>query len=109
MMFLVTICWAADNPIIGRWACKSNDGHGAERDWTLTVKQDGGKLAGSLSGEAEEMPLIEPRLEGNLFTFKLHVNDNCMLATQLKIEGDKFEGTFACPEVTGTLKGTRQP
>jgi hypothetical protein len=110
-MFLATICLAADNPIVGKWICTSNDGHGAEIDWTLTVKQDGGKLAGSLSGghEAAELPLIEPKLEGNLFTFRVHVNDNCMLATKLKIEGNKFEGTFECPQVTGSMKGTKRP
>jgi hypothetical protein len=28
--------------------------------------------------------------------------------TKVKLEGKKFEGKFACPEVSGTMKGTKQ-
>ncbi len=102
-------CWAADHPLVGKWDCTSDDGSGQERNWTLMVKEDGGKLSGSLLGTAGEIiPLIEPALEGSMFTFKMEVNANCMVAAKVKVEGNKFEGKFACPEVSGTLKGSRK-
>ena len=100
---------AADNPVVGKWSCTSQDVSGQENNWTLTVKEDGSKLAGALSAaDGAEIPLIDPRLEGNLFTFKIDVNANCKVEAQVKIDGKKFEGKFACAEASGTLKGSKQ-
>jgi hypothetical protein len=54
------------------------------------------------------MPLIDPALDGKMLTFKTFVNPTCTVSYNVKIEGDKFEGTFACPEASGTLKGSKQ-
>jgi hypothetical protein len=105
---LATICLAAGNPVVGTWAVTSDDGNGGVLTWTLIVKQEGVKLSGLLTGGNGDLPLIEPKLEGKLFTFKLYISDNCTVETKLKVEGNKFEGTFGCPEVTGTMKGARQ-
>jgi hypothetical protein len=99
---------AGDNPIVGKWAVTSDDGHGAILTWALVVKEEGGKLAGSMSGDNGELQLLEPKLEGNIFTFKAYINNNCTLETKLKIEGNRFEGKFACPEVSGTMTGTKE-
>ena len=102
------ICRAAENPVVGKWDCVSSDEGGTEQAWTLVVSEDRGKLSGSLLGTGGQIPLIEPKLEGNLFTFKIYVNPNCTVETRLKIEGKKLSGTFACPEARGTFKGAKQ-
>ncbi len=104
----LTVCWASNDSVVGKWACTSDDGAGGKLDWTLVIRQEGGKLAGSMTGDTGDLQLIEPKLEGNIFTFKLHINDNCTVETKLKVDGNKFDGNFACPEVSGTMKGTKQ-
>lgn len=101
-------CWAADNPAVGKWDTKSDDGSGHEQTWTLVVKEDGSKLSGALVGDVGEIPLVDPKLDGNTFTFKFVINAQCTVEAKLKIEGNKFDGKFACPEASGTLKGTKQ-
>ncbi len=111
LLFSFAVCWAAENPVVGKWDCRSNDGSGQDLTWTLLVKQDGGKLSGSLAGGPErpgEMPLIDPKLEGDTFTFKILVNDACTVQATLKVDGKKLDGKFGCAEVNGTLKGVKQ-
>jgi hypothetical protein len=55
------------------------------------VKEDGGKLSGSLIGGLGAVDLIESRLEGNTFTFKIYVNANCTAEAKLKVEGKKMD------------------
>ncbi len=102
------LCWAADNPVVGKWDAISNDGSGEELKWTLTVNETEGKLSGMLSGGPGDVPLVDPKLEGNAFTFKISINSNCLAEFKLKVEGKKLEGTFSCPEVSGTFKGTKK-
>jgi hypothetical protein len=108
MLFGLAGCWAADNPVVGKWDCTSNDGTGQELTWTLVVKEDGGKLSGSLIGGLGAVDLIEPRLEGNTFTFKIYVNANCTAEAKLKVEGKKMDGKFGCAEASGSFKGAKQ-
>jgi hypothetical protein len=101
------LCFAADNPAVGKWNCTSDDGHGAFLTWSLLISESGGKLSGSIQ-MSDIMPLIDPKLEGKTLTFKTIVNPNCTINYNVTIEGPEFEGTFECPEVSGTLKGTKQ-
>jgi hypothetical protein len=101
-------CVAADNGAVGKWNCVSDDGHGAVLNWLLQVNESGGKLSGALEEAGATMPLIDPVLDGKSFTFKTFINKNCTVKYEVKIEGNKFEGTFECPEVSGTLKGVKQ-
>jgi len=101
-------CLAADNPVVGKWDCISSAEGGEEQAWTLVVSEDGDKLSASLLGAHGEIPLIDPKLEGNTFTFKVYVNANCTAEAKLQVEGKKLEGAFACPEARGTFKGTKQ-
>lgn len=107
MMALTSL--GAESSIAGKWDCRSDDGAGHELACTLAVKDDGGRLSGTITNMYAEIPLIEPKIEGNTFTFQFTVNANCTMKADLKIENRKFEGKFACPEVpNGTLKGTKQ-
>ncbi|MFN7994756.1 MAG: hypothetical protein U0Q18_14205 [Bryobacteraceae bacterium] len=99
--------WAADSPIVGKWDCTSSDDAGQSYSWTLTVKDDGGKLTGTLSGDPGDLELVDARLDGNSFTFKVVVNDNTY-TVETTIDGNKIEGKYKGAEANGTLKGTKQ-
>ncbi len=96
---------AAANPVIGVWQVVSS---GAEdMNWTLTVREEGGKLTGTLAGGVGEFGLVDPKVEGDSFTFKVVVNESTY-AVQTKVSGNKLAGTFKGPDMSGSLKGTRQ-
>jgi hypothetical protein len=115
LLFAIVLCGfvpcpAADNPAMGKWNCTSADATGTRITWTLLVKQENGKLSGSLLGEnSEELPLIEPAVEGRTFTFKLRINAEETVEVKVEIDGDKFDGKFQGKQSgTGTFQGTRQ-
>jgi hypothetical protein len=103
------MCLAA-NPAVGKWECVSDDGHGAIRHWTLVIADTHNKLGGAIVGleEGESMQLINPKVDGQLLSFKTFVNPNCTIAFNLKLDGNKLDGKFECPEVSGTLTGTKK-
>ena len=107
LLFGLCACWAADNAVVGKWDCTATDDAGQASNWTMTVKDDGGKLSGTLSGDPGEFELVDPKLEGNSFTFKVVVND-ATYTVETTIDGDKLEGKYSGAEASGTLKGTKQ-
>ncbi len=98
--------WAADNPVVGTWDVVGTDDAGQTANWTLVVKDDGGKLAGTLSGDPGEFAIVDPKLEGNSFTFKVIVNE-ATYTVETTLSGNKFDGKYSGPEAAGTLKGTK--
>ena len=98
---------AADNPAVGTWDAVGTDEAGQSSNWTLTVKDDGGKLAGTLSGDPGEFPIVDAKVDGNSFTFKVVVNESTY-TVETTLEGNKFEGKYKGPEASGTLKGTKR-
>lgn len=103
-----SVCLASDDPATGKWDCVSDDGHGAVLHWTLLINDTQGKLSGSFMNEQDSMPLINPHFDGKLLTFKTFINPNCTLLFSVSIDGNKLKGDFKCPEVSGTLTGTKQ-
>jgi hypothetical protein len=106
LLFSFAICWAADNPIVGKWDCVGTDDNGQPTNWTMVVKDDGGKLTGTLSGDPGEFQLVDAKLEGDTFTFKVVVNDETY-TVESKLTGNKVEGKYKGPEGSGTIKGTK--
>jgi hypothetical protein len=107
LLFGLGLCWAADNPVVGKWDCTATDDAGQTSNWTMTVKQDGDNLSGTLSGDPGEFELVDAKLDGNSFTFKVVVND-VSYTVQTTIDGNKLEGKYNGAEASGTLKGTKQ-
>jgi hypothetical protein len=108
LLFASVATWAADNQaVVGTWDVVSTDDSGQPMNWTLTVKDDGGKLSGTLSGDAGELPIVEAKLEGNTFTFKIVVNE-ATYTTEGTIDGKKFDGKYKGSEGAGTVKGTKR-
>lgn len=106
LLFTFTICWAANSSIVGKWDCVGTDDAGQSSNWTLTVKDDGGKLTGTLSGDPGEFELVDAKLDGDTFTFKIVVNDSTY-TVESKLTGNKVEGKYKGPEGGGTIKGTK--
>jgi len=110
MMLLVVVAavlLAAGNAVVGTWQVVSDSPGGEQYTWTLVVKDEGGKLSGTLTGGPGQFPLIEPKLEGDTFTCKVTV-DEVTYAIQSKITGSKFDGTWKGPGSQGTIKGSKQ-
>jgi hypothetical protein len=107
LLIACAAAWAADSPVVGTWNCTSTDDAGQTSTWTMVVKDDGGKLAGTLSGDPGEFALVDPKLDGNTFSFKVVVNE-VSYGVEVTIDGTKLEGKYKGPEANGTLKGTKQ-
>jgi hypothetical protein len=92
---LAAYAWG-DNPMIGKWNCTSADEKGMKLSWTLVVKPDGDHLSATLSGgDGNELPLIDPKLEGDTFTFKISINPEETVSVTVKVDGKKFAGGFS--------------
>ena len=106
LLFSFAICWAADNPMVGKWDCVGVDDSGQPTNWTMVLTDDGGKLKGTLSGDPGEFEMVDAKLEGDTFTFKVVVND-ATYTVESKLTGNKVEGKYKGPEGSGTIKGTK--
>ena len=106
LLFSLATCLAADNPMVGKWDCIGTDDAGQASNWTLVVKDDGGQLKGTLSGDPGEFELVDAKFEGGTFTFKVVVQD-ATYTVESKIDGNKLDGKYKGPEAGGTIKGTK--
>jgi hypothetical protein len=106
-LFGCALCWASDSAIVGKWECTATDEAGQQTNWTLVVTNDGGKLAGSLAGDPGEFALVDPKLDGNTFSFKVIVNE-AAYTSEVTIDGKKLEGKYKGPEAAGAIKGVKQ-
>ncbi len=109
LFLLLCASWvvAADNPVVGTWKVVSTGAGGEEMTWQLVVKEDGGKLSGTLSGDPGEFPLVNPTLEGDKFTFQVTL-DQVTYSVESKVSGKKLEGTYKGSEAEGKVSGTKQ-
>ena len=107
LLFGLVTCWAADNAAVGKWDVTATDEAGQTSNWTLVVKEDDGKLSGTLSGDPGEFPIVDPKVDGSTFTFKVVVNESDY-QVEGTIDGNKFDGKYKGPEASGTVKGTKQ-
>jgi len=96
---------AAENPVVGAWKVVSFGAEGMT--WTLTVKEQGGKLSGTLAGGLGEFPLIDPKLDGDKFTFKISMDEK-VYSAEGKISGKSIEGSYKGPDDEGAFKGEKQ-
>jgi hypothetical protein len=107
---------AADNvDSVGTWKCEYQIGE-QKRTSTLTIKQDGDKLAGTMSWPDQKgEKLKDLKLKDGTLTFsavrKLMGNEITVEYT-LTIDGDKFKGkgaaTFGGQKQEFDINGTRE-
>ena len=100
---------------VGTWKCEYEIG-GQKRTSTLTVKKDGGKLAGTMSWPDQKAEKLKDlKLKDGTLTFSAvrKIMDNELTVEyKLTIDGDKLKGTGAA-EVGGEkrefdIKGKRE-
>ncbi len=98
---------AADKPIVGSWECTTMAPNGVEMKFTLTVKEEGGKLTGTAGSDEGEMPLTDPKYEDDTFTFKVTM-DSETYDVRLKVSGSTLDGTWKGGGESGSIKGTKK-
>jgi hypothetical protein len=106
VLFSFAACWAADKPVVGKWDVVSTDDAGQTANWTIVVKDDGGTLSGTLSGDPGEFTMVDPKLDGNNFSFKVIVNESTYVV-EVTLDGGKLDGKYKGAEASGTLKGSK--
>lgn len=111
MLFLILIAaaavMAADKPVVGSWQCVSDSPDGEQYRWTVTVREEDGKLSGTISGAPGEFTMVDPRFENDTFTFKIQIEGQTY-TVEAKISGDKLEGVWKGAASQGVIKGTKQ-
>jgi hypothetical protein len=108
LLVLVTaLAAAAANPVVGTWQISSVTDDGQEYAWKLILKEDGGNLTGTLSGEPGDYPLSDVKFEKDILTFKVTVEDQTY-SCEAKVSGNSLEGAFKGGAASGKLKGTKE-
>ncbi len=98
---------AADKPIVGSWDCVSSTPGGGEMRFTLTVKEQDGKLIGTAGSDQGEIPITDPKFENGTFSFKV-VMDSETYDVNVKVAGDKLDGAWKGGGETGAIKGNKK-
>ena len=75
---------------------------------TLEVKDEGGKLSGTLTTQdGNSLPIAEGKLESNVLSFKVPT-DNEAFTLKLTFEGESGKGTYLTPDgASGPLTAIR--
>jgi hypothetical protein len=105
-VLLVPMLAAADG-ISGAWDVATRSVEGDPMSGVVTLKEEGGKLSGTVSIPQGTFPMIEPRLSGQTLTFKLVVEDRDV-AVEVKFSGDSLEGSWTSGPDRAPVKGTRK-
>jgi hypothetical protein len=97
---------AAD--VTGQWALAAKDPDGNVIKAVLTLKEDGGKLSGTIGTGEGGVPLTEVEFKDNTLTCRLTYHD-MPVKLSLKLDGDKLSGVFATDSGdTGPVEAVRE-
>lgn len=109
LSILVCAGWlaAAETSIGGSWDCVSTTPGGGEMKWTLTIKEEGGKLVGTAGSEEGDIPLNDVKFDKNTLTFKVVLNSETY-EVQLKVSGTTLDGSWKGGGETGSIKGNKK-
>lgn len=102
LLSAVVAC-AAESPAAGKWNCTNVSETGAESPWTLLVREDAGKLTGSLTDGEAELALSEMKLGDGVLTFRFDLNGK-PYAFEGKVESKRLEGKYSGEEAKGKLR-----
>jgi hypothetical protein len=107
IMLIAAGLLAAAPALVGTWNCSTTDHDGNPIQAVLTVKEDGGRLAGNVMVQDIVAPISDVVAEGNDFRFKVTIQEQTY-EVQLKVADSNLEGTWARGGRRGSLKGTRK-
>jgi hypothetical protein len=97
----------AANAATGSWEVVSTPEGGDEVIWKMVIKEDAGKLTGTLSGEEGDFTLEDVKLEGEILSFKVTIDEQTY-TVEARLSDSKFQGVFKSTRVSGTVRGTKQ-
>jgi beta-lactamase regulating signal transducer with metallopeptidase domain len=99
--------------VVGEWVAIVEQTDGTEGRSELIVKADGDRLTAKdifdNNGEKKEWVFIEPKFDGETFSFKADAKDE-ILEVALKLKNDQFEGSWRGPisGLSGRMKLVRK-
>ncbi len=106
LLTLAASLWAAA-PISGTWAVSSVDPDGNPIRATLVVKDDDGKLAGSVEVESTMLAMSDAKMSGDVFTCKV-THEGRVFDVKVKVASDALEGAWTTAGGgKGDIKGKR--
>ena len=85
----------------GTWKWSFTGNNGQSRETTLTLKMDGDKLSGSISGRNGDTPISDATLKGDQISFQISREFNGNKMTQ------KYNGTISGDEIKGKVESKR--
>jgi hypothetical protein len=91
----------------GVWDCVSATPDGGEFPFTLTVKEDGGKLTATAGSDQGQIPLTNVELNGDQLSFVATLNDEDY-SVKVTVKGDTLEGEWSGGGDSGSVKGKRR-
>lgn len=96
----------AGSPAVGTWDCVAGTPDG-DLNWTLSITEKEGTLAGSVSGDPGEFQLAEVNFGEGSLTFKVTIGE-VTYSVKVGIEKDKLDGNWEGGDASGTMTGTRR-
>ena len=92
----------------GVWDCTAITPDGEALKFTLKVQEEVGRIAGTMEDARGSTPIVDPKLADSKLIFKVDYN-GATYTLELKISGDKLEGTYKGEPASGQFKGARRP
>ncbi len=105
VFFLAATVLFAASPATGRWSMTADTADGS-RPFVLVVTDTDGKLAAVFEGAEGMVQVKETKFENNTLMLTLDVN-GAVVTMELKVDGDKMDGTWKGGENSGKVSGTR--
>ncbi len=96
VLILATVAWAAD--VDGKWVGQTPGRDGAMQDVTMTLKADGEKLTGTITGRGGETAISDGTIKGSEISFNIVREFN---GNSIKIV---YKGTLAGDEIKFSRK-----
>jgi hypothetical protein len=92
----LTAVWAED--VTGKWVAQVPGQNGQTREVTFTLKADGDKLTGSVSGRQGDTPIADGKISGSDISFSVTRNfqgNSIKILYKGKVSGDEIKFTSA--------------
>ncbi len=99
---------AAASQAAGAWDCTATSPDGEAIKFTLTIQEEGGRLSGTVGTARGSTKIADLKFENSTLIFKTEYN-SATYTLELKVSGDKLEGTYRGEDASGPIKGARKP